>query len=217
MPSLALVEEEITEHSINTGLHSLIQVSQTILHQAIQVCNSLTSDDQLIYESKSIPGSTIGKHLRHARDHFELLIDALNSPPPCIFSYDARVRNTPMETSIAAACQAFSSTISRLESLLLSCDEGVEKGKGFITVKGRRIDIDEPMTLNAVTPTMQALQTSFGRELWFSGLHAVHHWSIIRAIASEMSYIKILKNIKIDGSFGIAPSTILYREAKSKI
>jgi hypothetical protein len=127
-----------------------------------------------------------GKHLRHARDHFELLLQSINSQPPFIVSYDKRVRNTPMEASVSSAHGALSSTISQLEHLLSACEVDSEHGKGFITLNNRRIDLDEPMTLNAVTPDMQALQTSFGRELWFAGLHAVHHWSMIRVIAGEL-------------------------------
>lgn len=96
------------------------------------------------------------------------------------------MRNTPMETSLASAHEALSSTISQLEHLSSICEADSEHGKGYIPVNDRRVDLDEPMTLNAVTPDMQALQTSFGRELWFSGLHAVHHWSMIRVIAGEL-------------------------------
>lgn len=87
---------------------------------------------------------------------------------------------------MSSAHGAICSTISQLEHLLSICEVDSEHGKGFINLNGRRIDLDEPMTLNAVTPDMQALQTSFGRELWFAGLHAVHHWSMIRAIAAEL-------------------------------
>lgn len=91
-----------------------------------------------------------------------------------------------METSISAAYDALSSTISKLEDLLANCERDGDHEKGVIAVNGRQIDLDEPMTLNAVTPDMQVLQTSFGRELWFTGLHAVHHWSMIRVIAGEL-------------------------------
>ena len=91
-----------------------------------------------------------------------------------------------METSVSSAHEYLSSTISQLEHLSSICEADIEHGKGYITVNDRHIDLDEPMTLNAVTPDMQVLQTSFGRELWFAGLHAVHHWSMIRVIAGEL-------------------------------
>ncbi|KAF8527893.1 hypothetical protein BU17DRAFT_39027 [Hysterangium stoloniferum] len=179
-----------------TGFSNLLRVSRVILLQARDLLNTICSDEQFTYESKLIPGSTIGKHMRHARDHFELLFQAMKMPGPYIFSYDTRSRNTPMETSRQAAYDAMSSTISFIDQLLIP-------------------HLDEPVTLNAVTPYMQALQSSFGRELWFCGLHAVHHWSMVRVIAGEL-------NLQVDESFGVAPSTILYRESsislsKSKI
>jgi hypothetical protein len=192
-----------------TGLSNLLQVSRLILVQARNLLvDTLTADEHLTFESRLMPGSTIGidycfglalnrvliltralqlgKHLRHARDHFELLLQSISSHPPLIFSYDKRMRNTPMETLVSSAYDALSSTISQLEHLSSVCEADSEHGKGFITVNDRRIDLDEPMTLNAVTPDMQTLQTSFGRELWFAGLHAVHHWSMIRVIAGEL-------------------------------
>ncbi|KAF8587307.1 hypothetical protein K439DRAFT_1630802 [Ramaria rubella] len=190
----------------STSLNNLLQVARIILVQARDILfDTLAADEHLTYESRLIPGSTIGKHLRHARDHFELLLQSINSPPPFILSYDKRMRNTPMETSLQAAREAFSSTITQLENLLAACEEDSDQGKGFMIINGRRMNLDEPMTLNAVTPDMQALQTSFGRELWFTGLHAVHHWSMIRVIAGEM-------DLQVDGTLGIAPSTLLYKE-----
>jgi hypothetical protein len=88
-----------------------------------------------------------GKHLRHARDHFTLLLDCISSPPPHILSYDTRSRNTPVESSLTAAREALLETIRRLEKV-------VPEAK-----------LNEPVTLNAVTPHTQVFETSFGREV----------------------------------------------------
>jgi len=92
-----------------------------------------------------------------------------------------------METSLAAARQAFEETKEWLEHDAL------------------QIDLEEPITLNAVTPYPQALQTTYGRELWFVSLHAIHHWSMVRVIAAEMG-------LQVEETFGVAPSTMAYRE-----
>ena len=99
------------------------------------------NDHSLISESST------GKHLRHARDHFALLIDCISSPPPHVLSYDKRVRNTPVETNLAGARAAFLDIIDRLEKV----------------VPG--VDLNEPMTLHAVTPYIQIFETTFGREV----------------------------------------------------
>ncbi|KAG1773070.1 hypothetical protein EDD22DRAFT_858864 [Suillus occidentalis] len=176
------------------SLPPLIQlqfVSTTVLQQALDLVeNILTSDDQLTAQSKFLPGSTIGKHLRHARDHFILLIECVSGPAPHIFSYDTRSRNTPMENNLSEAKEALKQTISRVEEVVPTAN------------------LDLPLTLNAVTPFMQTFETTFGRELWFAGLHAVHHWSMVRVIAGEL-------DIKLDDDFGFAPSTLIYKGSEA--
>ncbi|KAJ8507528.1 hypothetical protein ONZ45_g10124 [Pleurotus djamor] len=165
----------------------LLHVSKTVLKQAIDLLdNHLTSDDQLTVHSKYLPGSTIGKHLRHARDHFVLLVDSVAATSPHILNYDVRSRNTPMESSIAAAKEALADTITVLEQAV------------------PQADMEQPMTLNAVTPYSQTFQTTFGRELWFAALHCVHHWSMVRVIAGEL-------DITLSEDFGFAPSTLVHQ------
>ncbi|KZT06359.1 uncharacterized protein LAESUDRAFT_726188 [Laetiporus sulphureus 93-53] len=169
-----------------TALARLLEVSRIVLQQAVDlVASSLSTNEQLTYTSKFIPGSTIGKHLRHARDHFVLLMDAIASPPPHVLNYDSRSRNTPMESSREAALEALITTIGRLERVVPTSR------------------MDEQITLHAVTPYPQIMQTTFGRELWFTGLHAIHHWSMVRVISGELG-------IQLEPSFGFAPSTLVY-------
>ncbi|KZP32224.1 hypothetical protein FIBSPDRAFT_848592 [Athelia psychrophila] len=179
----------------DTPLTQLLAVATTILGQALELVeNILVSDDQLTVQSKYLPGSAIGKHLRHARDHFLLLVDSVSSPAPHELSYDVRVRNTPMEANLTDARDALKVMITRLEEVVPT------------------VTMTTPITLHAITPHMQTMQTTFGRELWFSSLHAVHHWSMVRVIAGEM-------NIKLHVDFGFAPSTLVYhssRELKAK-
>lgn len=88
-----------------------------------------------------------GKHLRHARDHFQLLLTAATSPSPRILSYDIRVRNTPMESSRSSARESIQDTIKQLEELV------------------PRANTDDPLILQAVTPFLQEFKTTFGREV----------------------------------------------------
>ncbi|KAL5518644.1 hypothetical protein ACEPAH_327 [Sanghuangporus vaninii] len=200
-PDSALPQNE--EKSEAESLDKLLQVSVVVLRQAVDLVNhSLSEDDQLTAESKFIPGSTIGKHLRHATDHYSLLLDTLPSSdsesqskasaaagqrkPDLELSYDVRARGTPMESSRSDAKAALESCIARLQSAV----PHVERDRG--------------VRLTAVTPYAQTFRTSFGRELWFAALHAVHHWSMVRVIAGELG-------IQLEDSFGVAPSTLVYR------
>ena len=176
-------------------LAQLLRVSTVILLQAVDLLDSyLTSDDQLTVSSKYLPGSTIGKHLRHARDHFVLLAQSVSSglSQPHVLSYDVRLRNTPMESSRSAAREALLETITQLEK----------------TVPTARMSL--PLTLQAVTPDLQEFQTTFGRELWFAALHCVHHWSMVRVIAGEM-------DVQLPDDFGFAPSTLVYQDREGPL
>lgn len=66
---------------------------------------------------------------------------------PRSLNYDIRLRNTPMETSRSAAKQALTETIELLEKV-------VEAAR-----------LNEPLTLHAITPYPQTVQTTFGREV----------------------------------------------------
>jgi len=186
-------------------MQNLLAVGAIVLKQAVDfVKESVTTDEQLTFRSKFIPGSTIGKHLRHARDHYVLLLDCVNENPSShignealpvrmpSLSYDMRTRNTPMEASRTSAIEALQSCILHLEDIVL------------------KIRKDAPIKLHAVTPFEQVFETTFGRELWFAALHAVHHWSMIRVIAAE-------QNMSSEESFGIAPSTLVYHDREAAL
>ncbi|KAI0823013.1 hypothetical protein BC628DRAFT_1365600 [Trametes gibbosa] len=167
-----------------TARTRLLEVSTAILRQG------LVTDEQLTAHSTFIPGSTIGKHLRHARDHFVLLVEAISTSAPHVLNYDKRARNTPMESQRKAAADALNDAITQLQAVVPT------------------MNMTEPIILHAVTPYPQVLETTFGRELWFAGLHAIHHWSMVRVIAGEMG-------IQMDDAFGFAPSTLVHMESKS--
>ena len=71
----------------------------------------------------------------------------MEAPPPYILNYDVRSRNQPMETSRRAAHEALKECIGRLEQVVPS------------------LKMDEPVTLDAVTPYPQRMQSTFGREV----------------------------------------------------
>ncbi|PPQ71607.1 hypothetical protein CVT26_010542 [Gymnopilus dilepis] len=147
MPATEVPPQQ-TPHSSEEVVKQQISVATTVLLQAVDVLdNHLTSDEQLTIQSKHLPGSTIGKHLRHARDHFELLLACMQSQPPRVLSYDTRIRNTPMETSIEGARTALLDSVKRLEETVPT------------------ISFDEEITLQAITPYMHTFKSTLGREV----------------------------------------------------
>ncbi|KAG8733731.1 hypothetical protein FRC11_003347 [Ceratobasidium sp. 423] len=207
-PGTATVPSKVTQpQDRSTVVEQLTDVARDVMAQAIDLLeNTLTDGKQLTYQSKYIPGSTIGQSTVYDYDGLlspivELAVldvtsaKSPNGQAPVTLSYDARIRDTPMETSITAGIEAFREAIKQLEDISKYAPE------------------DLPVVLTADTgPYQQVLNTTYGRELWFGSLHAIHHWSMVRVIAGELG-------LTLDVNFGVAPSTINYHqnEGKSKI
>jgi len=175
---------DVTEEDM---IDQALFVSVSVIQQALTfLADSKITSQQLSYPSKLIPGGSVGKHIRHAADHYNLLIKAVTGDPPHTLSYDIRVRDTTVETSPESARGALLAIIEALKDVVISTP------------------LDAPVILHAITPFPAVMNTTFGRELWFASLHAIHHWSMIRAIAAE-------QGISADECFGVAPSTLHFR------
>ncbi|QRW27315.1 hypothetical protein RhiXN_01910 [Rhizoctonia solani] len=188
-PESTAVPTKVAQEPQNYSVivQQLTDVARDVMNQAIDLLkNTLTDDKQLTYQSEYIPGSTIAPptRTRSLCPTFQgKLVSgdvaaALNSfvgqavadvtvaessngqAPAAALSYDARIRDTPMETSINAGIQAFEEAIKQLDDIAKYAPE------------------DLPIVLTADTgPYQQVLNTTYGRELWFGSLHAIHHWS----------------------------------------
>jgi len=108
---------------------------------------------------------------------------------PLKINYDVRTRLVDMEKDPHAALKAFEDTQTVLDTVV------------------ERVSLDKQVDLTALTPHKHELASSFGRELWFVALHAIHHFSLLRVIAAGELGMKLADN------FGVAPSTLAFREA----
>lgn len=79
-----------------------------------------------------------------------LLMECLSSASsPHVLNYDIRSRNTPMESSREAARDALYATIEQLKEIVPNAR------------------MEDPITLHAITPYPQVVQTTFGREVLY--------------------------------------------------
>lgn len=203
---------------------NLLSCTAQILNQAVDVLRSKAMRTRAYtHESKIMAGSTPGKHFRHVLDHVRILLDAIEAwqahtrlPPSSSSSsgpsaaastatrgdgspalqvdYDARLASkvADIETSATASLREFESTISHLYRLFDGSD-----GRLYM----------QPLRLCATTPFAVEMDSTVGRELWFCGLHAIHHYALARVIL-----VKEL-GLKLGGDeFGVAPSTLVHRE-----
>ncbi|KAG9326478.1 hypothetical protein KVV02_001657 [Mortierella alpina] len=153
---------------------------------------------------------TIGKHVRHLHDHYRLL---LSTYPPnknssvsdeWILDYDRRSREVPMETDIDHAIQELERLQFILQKYQTPVDPSTPSQTMDITVPTNLL---QPITLQATIDPMHSpvsFQTTFGRELWFCSLHAVHHFAMIKVICGEFG-------MALTEGFGLAPSTVKSR------
>ncbi|KAG0361392.1 hypothetical protein BC939DRAFT_122224 [Gamsiella multidivaricata] len=182
-----------TEDSVDRGVNEST-------HATTGVCRR---SEMYTKPSKLACQGTIGKHVRHLHDHYRLLLSTyppnkgLSSKDKWSVDYDARSREVPMETDMDYAIKE----LSRLQHVLEECRRGNSPSEGTPT------DLSKALTLHAtIDPAHPPVkfQTTFGRELWFCSLHAVHHFAMIKVICGEMG-------MPVTENFGLAPSTIKHR------
>ncbi|KAG1438195.1 hypothetical protein G6F56_012746 [Rhizopus delemar] len=167
----------------------LPQTAIQLLEQSIQLIDGTLTDQSFTFESKVMPGSTIGKHLRHLCDHFHLLYKQVSV---WNLDYDKRNRDTPAENDLLVA-----------KSRLIELQKTVQENN--------KVPLDTPITLIATIDSKDSqkhqFQSSFGRELFYCCIHAIHHYASIKAICIEFG-------LSVPYEFGVAPSTLQHLQNK---
>jgi hypothetical protein len=163
-----------------------MQLQQSIQNVFVQISQSLEqlSCEQYSKPSKILFGATIGQHVRHV---IELFICLQNGYDTGLVNYEKRKRDYAIETDKEFAA-------SLLQSIYLTLDKA---NKDLVL----ETTGDEHSTENI------AIQTNYYREIAYNLEHTVHHMALIRVGITEVS------NIEVPNSFGVASSTIKYRQA----
>ena len=130
--------------------------------------------------------ATIGQHFRHILEFYICLEKGSKTGS---VSYDDRERDVLLETDMVFAMKSIGKLIQFLSSL---------ENDRSLTMKANYSDANEELT---------TIQTSLYRELAYALDHTVHHLAIVKIALSEE-----VESVKVDSNFGVAPSTIRYRE-----
>ena len=160
----------------------LQQTNQHILTQLRDLINTLS------YEAYSSPlallhGSSVGQHVRHTLEFYQCLFE---QAPLGFVDYDARNRDLRLETDLAF-CSIF------VEQLMEWLSQPIE---------------DEVLLMKVFFEgESQNVQTTLMRELIYVVEHAIHHFAIIKIALKEE-----FPEIELSSNFGVAYSTIKYRE-----
>ncbi|CAG8564781.1 9384_t:CDS:2 [Ambispora gerdemannii] len=183
---------EITDTTNSGKEQELNKISCQILQQCVNLLLSLPSNETYTWKSKFIPTSTIGRHVRSiAKENIingSASTDIDNSDVKWTVNYDDR-KSQVTETSFTFAVQQ----IIELQNILLNSFQN----KSLLLAP---IQLEAIIDSNPKVKPMN-FSTTFGRELWFCCLHAIHHYALIRVICCE-------QNIPCPDEFGVAPSTL---------
>lgn len=132
--------------------------------------------------------ATIGQHFRHILEFYICLMKGTTKGK---ISYDERERNPLIETRINYASKVIDEIVKFLDT--------INEDK----------DIILKASYSSVSNDSEEIRSSLQRELAYALDHTVHHLALIKIALVE-------ENVKVDESFGVAPSTLRYRHYVNK-
>jgi len=163
----------------------IINASKEICIQLLDLCEKL-NDKEYAQCSSLLSGSSIGKHLRHIIEFYDIL---KNGSEQGNVNYDGRVHCSKTEEDIGLASQRIRGIVSWLDqlsenkklSLYMSYDRSEEDGL--------------------------KLESNLMRELAYNMEHAIHHMALVRVVLAQQ-----FPHVSVDANFGVAYSTIRYNK-----
>lgn len=162
---------------------SLVTTVQQLLWQTKDYLEQLTPV-QYAHPLPIFSGASIGQHTRHFVEFLQCLMVQL---PSGIINYDARQRNTNLETNPETALQA----IATLEAQLNDLQPNLQ-----LQLTVTYPQLGQPTLIN----------TNLQRELAYNAEHIIHHLAIIK-----IGLLSVLPQIQLPPHFGVAYSTLLHR------
>jgi len=160
-----------------------------ILGQLTDLVTQINEQD-FIRPTETLGGSTIGQHIRHTLEFF---ICFENGYSGGVINYDKRAHDKLIESDKYIAL----SSINRIREFIPS-----------LTDKCLTLEVSYDLT----NDDFATIETTAMRELVYNIEHAVHHMAIMKIGVRE-----IASYIKLSPDFGIAASTIRYKESNISI
>ena len=169
---------------------SLKSTSTAILHQIADVVGQLTNAEYA-RPVNVLSGNTIGKHVRHILEFYELLVDCTRTDE---LNYDNRHRDLQLEVDTYEA-------ILRIGRI----DQAIQD-----------LDLDRPLILvadvSAEHPELVEIPSSFARELHYNIEHAIHHLALIQvAVRAAFPMVELPEN------FGVANGTVKHQNRTVRV
>ena len=170
---------------------AVIEQNLFFLNQGLGFFRDLDDSDFARPASDRPRAAGMGSHLRHCLDFYLCFLGDLDSGR---VDYDARERESGLESDRETAITTIESIISRLTDLGdLQQDQEVE------------VRCDRAPFENSEAAWHRS---TVGRELRFLASHTVHHYALIAEVARALG-------IEPGEEFGVAPATLAYWQAQS--
>lgn len=164
----------------------LIKACDAILNQLSYATEKLT-DLEFTKPSESLSGSSLGQHLRHTLEFFICLEQGFKDG---VVNYDKRAHDKMIEADKFIAL----SYIERIQQFI----------KKNTSDQALRLEVGYDLEHDQVV----VIETNYFRELTYNIEHAVHHMAIMKIGIREVA-----PHIALPPNFGVAASTIRYRES----
>lgn len=162
-----------------------MQLQQAVNNVFVQLSSTLDqlNQEQYVQPCKTLFNATIGQHVRHIIELFQCLENGYDLG---MVNYEERKRDVRIETDKAFAT-----------GLLAEVHQGLAKENKALQLQA---------CYDETAANLLTLQTNFYREVAYNLEHTIHHMALIRVGITEVS------DIELPGEFGVASSTIKYRQ-----
>jgi hypothetical protein len=162
-----------------------MELQKAVYHVFLQLSDSLDQLDETQYNFPcgNLSGNTIGQHVRHIIEMFQCLEKGYQSGE---VDYENRIRDKRIETDKKFAA-----------GLMLDIIQQISKE-------------NKPLFLltyyDNLRTTPEKIGSNYFREIAYNLEHTIHHMALIRIGLRELG------DIPVDDSYGVASSTLKYRQ-----
>lgn len=144
--------------------------------------------------------SPIGAHFRHVIEHYRAFFEGWHRG---LIDYDARPRDSILETEPARAIAAFEELCRQLNKLPHELSGAS--------------NLNQAVEIRCCTgaPNPPPVPSCLNRELVFLHAHSIHHFALIAVILRQYDIeVKSVSGEMFGAAFGVAPSTQHHRNAQ---
>ena len=163
---------------------SLKSASTDILMQLAEVVGQL-SDHDYACPLAVLSGNTIGKHVRHILEFYELLVNSVGTGQ---LNYDRRQRDLRLEVDPDEALRRIGSIDRAIHWLDLN----------------QSLQLEADLSIHGAE--VIRLPTSFARELLYNVEHAIHHMALV-----QVGIQNAFPEVELPPNFGVAYSTVQHK------